>query len=405
MNSSDGDSLNIIGIKIRGLFASITRLPKKPLATNSFDLEQLQADFERFELWASNLGLNAPGHGSLDYRLRDWEIADNVIRTLLKDVRNALADGRPPDLRLLIEARLTPLITVVVLLSDSIRAADGLRDAPLRNVDNERSALEEDLGSREQEDELRALGYGSEDEDVDTFAEAIAMHAHTISDALDRLYRVATKIRNPATRQVSHKVASLKQVDPESGVDLLDVYADHDYRHLLETFDRRREFAQEEHEVSVQEIDSWKSGKTHFLVTRLARANTARRKQFYQWRKHRLKLESASYVTSEAPEPDTLLPGLVRPVLPSGMLLAAPSATGHSLPTTATMLNIHSINWDEDKSTVSVSEYAVNANADDDEVVEFPEPPAQKRGTKHFECHYCFTICPNAYLKSRDAWR
>jgi hypothetical protein len=99
MNSSDGDSLNIIGIKIRGLFASITRLPKKPLATNSFDLEQLQADFERFELWASNLGLNAPGHGSLDYRLRDWEIADNVIRTLLKDVRDALADGRPPDLR------------------------------------------------------------------------------------------------------------------------------------------------------------------------------------------------------------------------------------------------------------------------------------------------------------------
>jgi hypothetical protein len=96
MEANDGKTLGAIGIEARELFSVLTSVSKKSALTSPFfEPQELVTQFEKFELWALNLGLNAPGHGSLDYRLRDWEVANDIVRRLLEDVRDALADSRP----------------------------------------------------------------------------------------------------------------------------------------------------------------------------------------------------------------------------------------------------------------------------------------------------------------------
>jgi hypothetical protein len=250
-------------------------------------------------------------------------------------------------------------------------------------------------------DELRALGYESEDEAVDTLTEDLLMNRQKVSDALDRLYRIATKLRNPTTRHISERIALFKHIDADTGVDLMIPYAEYDQRHINELLSQRVVNTDNERKVSQVETESRRAEKPHFLVSRLAQGNTLRRKQFYQWRRHRLKLEYAVYSSSERPEEHSMQ--VVRKKAP--LVLGAPSTIGYSAPTTATNLNVQTINWDEDRSIVSVSEYAANANALKEDLAYFPDPPRKKEGTRYFECPYCFTICPNAYLKTQDAWR
>ena len=95
MTVNDGKNLGAIGIEARELFSVLTGASKKlPLTARFFHPQELVDQFEKFELWALNLGLNAPGHSSLDYRLRDWEVARDIVRRLLEDVRDALADSK-----------------------------------------------------------------------------------------------------------------------------------------------------------------------------------------------------------------------------------------------------------------------------------------------------------------------
>lgn len=45
---------------------------------------------QRFELWASNLGLHHTGHSSLDYRLRDSKLVFDFALSLLVDLERAV---------------------------------------------------------------------------------------------------------------------------------------------------------------------------------------------------------------------------------------------------------------------------------------------------------------------------
>lgn len=76
----------------------------------------------------------------------------------------------------------------------------------------------------------------SDSEDFDTydkepFADAALLNA---SRTIDRLYRVAFKIRNPANRSGFTKARNYKQIDAESGKDLMQVFHDFDVKHVKE---------------------------------------------------------------------------------------------------------------------------------------------------------------------------
>ena len=134
----------------------------------------------------------------------------------------------------------------------------------------------------------------------------------------DRLYKLSTRIRNPSTRFASSKAQCYRKVDSESGCDFLKAAEpfDHDYVSSLflqyhkanalrdapvaesplpsPNYDPESSLDDKVWEPiqSVLSIyrDGLSNGTESFLVDRLARANTRRRRQFAYWTHHRQKL-------------------------------------------------------------------------------------------------------------------
>jgi hypothetical protein len=83
-----------VGINIADLFGhlKVTGIGlSDPSKSKQFALENLS---DRFDLWAVNLGLHHSGHSSLDYRLRDADLLQQTIRTLLLDLSNSLTQSK-----------------------------------------------------------------------------------------------------------------------------------------------------------------------------------------------------------------------------------------------------------------------------------------------------------------------
>jgi hypothetical protein len=85
--------LKSLGIEIFQLFSAVAILPEPRDARNVSALEAISVEAERFKLWAANLGLLVPGHGSLAYRLREAAGLESVISRFLTDLRDTLQEG------------------------------------------------------------------------------------------------------------------------------------------------------------------------------------------------------------------------------------------------------------------------------------------------------------------------
>ena len=221
---------------------------------------------------------------------------------------------------------------------------------------------------------------------------AIELIIESISDAIDRLFRLATKVRNPGTRQIAERVYTYKDVDEATGVNVIDEYAKFDRQHVLQLFDYQCKASPNE--------------SHHYLVERLIQANVLRRQQFGYWQRRRKKLQP---VPAPAVGKLSLLDDLPRPNLGPGAgetmePVQALSRVATSKPYTASMLDPSKINVGDNKSTVSVSEYAPTARGPHNETIDWPSPPSKLKGKKHFECPYCFTLCTSGYLE-RKTWR
>lgn len=290
---------------------------------------------------------------------------------------------------------------VVIHPSDDRSTASGGPPSPAARTqtpygvegDTEPYSFEEDLSE-----------YG-EDEITTLLASAI--------DIIDRLYRLATKIRNPATRLASSKAATFKNVNPETGVDLMVRFVEIDHRHIEELFwEYRAVDIKEPEQVNEERRDQEHRPRSlgeeeHKLISRLAKANTYRRQQFGYWSRHRAKnaretakaLEAVDDVAIKKASQLKSLPGI-------GAMTVAPSSSKVlSRPSTATWLqNPAAISLDDTTSVMSTRSVAPQARSVHDEQVEIPEPPASLRDAKHFSCPYCFTFCSKSLLE-RKPWR
>src|ERR1700744_1680148 len=82
------------GVEILRLFDCIEQECNKSAAfNNETSLTELTTQSERFDLWATNLGLHQSGHASLDYRFRDAPRIREYADSLLSNLRSALAVG------------------------------------------------------------------------------------------------------------------------------------------------------------------------------------------------------------------------------------------------------------------------------------------------------------------------
>ena len=99
----------------------------------------------------------------------------------------------------------------------------------------------------------------------------------TVTDSLDRLFRLSIKLRSSSARINSSKAYRYEQVDDDTGVDLMQRFAEIDTLHIEALLTLLRQTTPEEVKTDV------------ILVARLAKANTRRRQQFGYWNRHKLK--------------------------------------------------------------------------------------------------------------------
>jgi hypothetical protein len=154
-------------------------------------------EFQRFRIWAVDIGLLVPGHGSLDYRLRDNENLTDTYKYFLQDLiqnlRETLEFADPSTIK-----------------ADASSQAE---DETFHNDDGD-SSFESD----------------NEDEDKEP-QWYIEILLKSITGIVDDLFQMSILVRNPATRLISSKADSHCEVDSDSGIDLIDAFShtDHDY--------------------------------------------------------------------------------------------------------------------------------------------------------------------------------
>ena len=86
--AEDTKSLAAIGFDIVRLFDSLWSSPIGDC--KGHDRDDLAEQQQRFDLWATNIGLHQRGHASLDYRFRDASEINQYCRNLLEDLAKAL---------------------------------------------------------------------------------------------------------------------------------------------------------------------------------------------------------------------------------------------------------------------------------------------------------------------------
>ena len=203
---------------------------------------------------------------------------------------------------------------------------------------------------------------------------------------IDRLYKLAFKIRDPATRLGFSKARSYCAIDEESGVDVMRRYAYYDLQHVAEIMAQYRR-------ISPIECEN------HDLVRRLARANTNRRRQFGQWRRHMMKMESVRKVSvSEIKRKHSTEAALSVSTNPR-----SPKEGALSLPSTATKLDENNINLNDTASAISTSTYAFIFTEDNDKDISIPPLPEKLRTGNEFECPFCHVLC-SRHIASKTPW-
>ncbi|KAF3223550.1 hypothetical protein TWF106_004940 [Orbilia oligospora] len=380
-------TLNKLGLETTELFSKIAWKFENDTSIDAYIGTLLSAEADRFGLWAVSLGLFVPGHGSLDYRVREAENIRTVIKGFLETLNESLNEtleyfspepgNQGPD---------GSLNDSAVCLSDS-----------------------------DSEDEWW-------DESGHDGALDPEMVVDSIKDPIDRLYKLSTWIRNPSTRFTSSKILSHKQIDEETGVDLLEEFNSFDFNYIESVFAQyRKSKAQDGYDgkdiiepeekprsprLSPHQVDNSISPTELSLIPRLAYANGRRRQQFSYWRRHREKLALHTTSIGDNYKRHNLASkgehNHIHKVFNETDQIAHPLSI-----TTATRLNIPqqmAIAINDSLSIVSVSKYATSNWSPDNEKLDFPAPPKCPEGQKFIECPYCFTLCPRSILET-DAWK
>ena len=93
---AEDKSLAELGKETFHLFHTVLITDEKPFGvpSDAMTLRRINSEADRFKLWAANLGLLVPGHGSLDYRVREAEGLASTLRSFLFDLNQSLEEGK-----------------------------------------------------------------------------------------------------------------------------------------------------------------------------------------------------------------------------------------------------------------------------------------------------------------------
>ena len=263
----------------------------------------------------------------------------------------------------------------------------------------------------------------SSDEEFASFRPPAEILLEDVIDINNNLYRLATKIRNPATRLPSSRARLFERVDIETGVNVIEEMKLADLKHIEELFWEYRALMPSQTntalDMSPEQRDQscrtkYLESKDQILVAPLAQANTFQRQQFGHWeRNHKKKAKETAKAVNQlsiqlsknsADSKSRFGSKLISPLQLSSRSLAAlskPSSVSH-------LQNPSRFEKDDASSIISTHTVAPRALDIWDEHIDVPPPPHflqnAAKEKRYFECLYCFTICPASQLQP-DAWR
>ncbi|KAI0153069.1 hypothetical protein GGR57DRAFT_154927 [Xylariaceae sp. FL1272] len=328
----------------------------------------LHSEAERFQLWAHNLGLHQDGHASLDYRVRDSEF----VRDRLVEFIEELA-GHVENL-------------AAIIVGDRKPAED--IDDPTDQHDCSTSSSSSDSDSN----------ICTESPSVADSLHEVDIRLQSITDSLDDLYKLATKIRNPKNRPSR----TVQQLFKNSTTDDLEGYirqreeveaniiSPFCREYIYQNIDTGTTGGSSEEELT--NIVSQYADPSHWLISRAGKANARRKQQFIHWKEHATKL-SRKHVAPKIP--------VAGPAVPKTKVLLPRAATAEavtpSLATSATKLPALKI--DDLKSEISHQSRISSIVRSRDSGINWPAPPKAGKKDKYFECPYCRVLCPVNYLR------
>jgi hypothetical protein len=350
-----------------GIFKAFQELTDASDASSTSNLER--RNYERFRLLSSNLGIHRQGHASLDYRVRDAM----VVKARFADILGNLQEH----------------------LDNLLSISRGER-RPFEEEDGDTGSS---AGSSTSADAVSERSDGS-------FHEVDFRH-RSITEALDALYSVATKIRHPRNRPQRTTRELYKHVPP----------------HLREIYIREREAAEIvavsylQRQSLLANFDASEPleryiSQESFLVRRIGIANARRKQQFIYWKEHANRISHGPTTDTVLKDPQGKMPQveetpLVPQQLPGDALQAdAPSAPGKSLATSATKLDETQVKLDDLQSVISHQSQA-STTMTQRWKIEWPLPPEmliRNTTSNFFTCPYCHVICPREYL-TKAGWK
>jgi hypothetical protein len=266
-------------------------------------------------------------------------------------------------------------------------------------------------------DEASDLGAeDNDDEESDTSDEGtseLAEKQSEIQDTITHLYRLSFKIRNTSHRSLSTRALSMKLMDQETGEDLFSVYAIYDYQYVLESLQQLRQVPQPR-TPDLPPVRKMANDIPTFLLERLSRAMTNRRRYFAYWQKHALKLSRTvdeplvlrkDLATSEESKPGGLGAKSVTHVHEQDNLKAKlVRISGPETVISGTDISKYRSNLDDHLETETIISYATTAKDVDGKSADLPPSPADASSKPEFVCPYCWVVCPSRQGKGKS-WR
>lgn len=254
--------------------------------------------------------------------------------------------------------------------------------------------------------------------DGESFSEVL-VRFESITDRVDSLYKLATRIRNPATRQYRSTAELYRHVPAEKRMaymrereDIETLIVEH---FLTEDFLNQLQFSQASLPAASTVDDFAVVRDRHALIEhvppkllrRVGVANARRRQQFIYWREHAERLVSVrspllNQITSmpasaatETRQQDSFLPK-------EGA--RSKHGTHPSGPTSASPYNRRPGQLGTTNSVRSRSSGISSTPSIGNGLLNWPVTPKTVLAQNYFDCPYCKVICPSQYAQQK-CWR
>lgn len=382
--------LKASGVKIYEAFEKAYQIED---VSNASTIRYLQVQKEKFQLWARSLGLFQQGHASLDYRVRDAFLVKQPLSSMLQMLLENLEE-----------------------LSSIILGERRPFEEQRRNTSNEEDNEPDDEDGNEElghsdSESSNPSSSDTQSDSGDSFREA-EYRLQLIDEAINSLYCLATKVRNPKNRPQRSLEQMYKHIPSSDRAVQI-----HELEHLetmvVAYVQRQQVFELLENvpESDQQNLLSQYCLEDSWMIRRVGIANARRRLQFAYWKQHARRLgdpavEPRENLVTKEKHKNRGIALATGSVENQGQSLNQPmrSAPQQSIATSATKIPPDLLNPQDATSVISYQSRVSTVFNPKGDKVTWPSPPHITKGSNFFSCPYCLLLCPDRYLSS-DSWR